>query len=315
MSACPLISIKGLKKHYPAKKETLKAVDFFELDIQEGEMLGLVGESGCGKSTLGKTLLRLIEPTAGQVLFEGTNIFDLPHQKMKKMRRNIQILLQDPYASLNPRMNVQEIIGEALDIHHLAKGKARLDRIVELLELVNISPNDRYRFAHEFSGGQRQRIGLARALAVEPRFLVLDEPVSALDVSVQAQVINLLKSLQKRMRLTYLFISHDLSVVKYISDRVAVMYLGHLVELAPSKDLYESPRHPYTQLLLSSVFELGQKKTMDQLNQVGDLPNPLDIPKGCPFAKRCPKAKPECFTTKPEFKRIKDKHWVACHLY
>ncbi|SCA58444.1 Oligopeptide transport ATP-binding protein AppF [Chlamydiales bacterium SCGC AB-751-O23] len=310
-----IVSIKGLKKHFRVKDKILKAVDFFDLDIFHGEMVGLVGESGCGKSTLGKTLLRLIEPSAGQVLYNETDIYSLSHQKMKKMRRNMQMLLQDPYSSLNPRINVEQIIGEALDIHHLSKGGKRTERIIELLELVNLNPDDRYRFPHEFSGGQRQRIGLARALAVEPKFLVLDEPISALDVSVQAQVVNLLKSLQKRMNLTYLFISHDLSLVKYISDRVAVMYLGRLVELASSDSLYEDPLHPYTEVLLSSMTELGEEKKKKHVFIEGEIPSPFEERKGCVFCKRCPKALPICSQKIPEFQEAKPKHWVACHLY
>lgn len=315
MSPTPLLSIKGLKKHFKVDKQVLKAVDFFDLDIYPGEMIGLVGESGCGKSTLGKTLLRLIEPSAGEVFFEDTNIYTLSHQKMKKMRRNIQMLLQDPYSSLNPRMNVEQIIGEALDIHHLAKGDSRKKRIIELLELVNLNPDDRYRFPHEFSGGQRQRIGLARALAVEPRFLVLDEPISALDVSVQAQVVNLLKSLQRQMNLTYLFISHDLSLVRHISDRVAVMYLGRLVELATSEFLYSQPLHPYSEILLSSVSELNKEKQKKHVFIEGEIPSPLEVHKGCVFYKRCPKAKAICREKVPNLQQKSDKHWVACHLY
>ncbi|MDI3281657.1 MAG: ATP-binding cassette domain-containing protein, partial [Bacillota bacterium] len=259
MKAEPLLEVRHLKKYFAVGgglwrgRAILKAVDDVTFTLQRGETLGLVGESGCGKTTVGRTILRLYEPTAGQVLFDGEDVFALPPQRLKALRKRMQIVFQDPYSSLNPRMTVADIIGEALDIHRLARGSERRERIHELLRLVRLSPEHANRFPHEFSGGQRQRIGLARALAVEPEFLVCDEPISALDVSIQAQIVNMLEELQEKLGLTYLFIAHDLSMVRHISTRVAVMYLGKLVELAPSRELYRHPLHPYTQALLSAI--------------------------------------------------------------
>lgn len=311
-----LIDIRNLTKEFKIGRKTLSAVQDLNLEIFKGETLGLVGESGCGKSTVGRTILRLHEPTDGKVYFDGVDLSSLERQEMKKMRRKMQIVFQDPYASLNPRMTVRDIIGEALDIHRLAKGKKREKRVRELLELVGLNQNHMGRFPHEFSGGQRQRIGIARALAVEPEFIICDEPISALDVSIQAQVVNLLKKLQEQMGLTYLFIAHDLSMIKYISNRVAVMYLGLLMELSTSDRLYSNPLHPYTQALLSAIpipdpiIERKRKRIVLK----GEVPNPLDPPRGCPFHTRCPYAKAICHEVPPKWRQVAPDHFVACHL-
>ncbi|MCG0276011.1 MAG: ATP-binding cassette domain-containing protein [Thermosediminibacteraceae bacterium] len=313
-----LIEINNLKKYFNVGRgAVLKAVDNVNLKIMEGETLGLVGESGCGKTTLGRTVIRLYEPTAGEVLFEGKNVHKLRGQELREFNRKAQMIFQDPYASLNPRMTVGDIIGEGIDIHGLYKNKERTDRIYELLSLVGLNKEHANRFPHEFSGGQRQRIGIARALAVEPKFIVCDEPISALDVSIQAQVVNLLMDLQKKLKLTYLFIAHDLSMVKYVSDRIAVMYLGIVVELATSEDLHNRPLHPYTQALLSAIPvpdpETERKKKRILLE--GDVPSPINPPEGCRFAKRCRHAKSICTEQQPEFKEVEKNHFVACHLY
>ena len=320
----PLLQVKNLVKHFPVKGGLLQrevgrvhAVDGLSLDLTAGETLGVVGESGCGKSTMGRCLLRLIEPTSGEVWFEGKNVTAMGKDDLRAMARDMQIIFQDPYASLNPRMTVGAIIGEALTIHKLAPTKeAYRDRIVELLETVGLSADHMRRYPHEFSGGQRQRIGIARALAVSPKLVVCDEAVSALDVSIQAQVINLLEDLQAKFNLTYIFIAHDLSVVEHISDRVAVMYLGRIVEIAPARELYITPRHPYTEALLSAVPipdpTIKRKRIMLQ----GDVPSPINPPTGCHFHTRCPKAQhPRCSTEKPQLQQTTDGHWVACHFH
>lgn len=313
----PLIQIRGLKKYFKVGGQTLKAVDNLSIDIYKGEILGLVGESGCGKSTAGRTIIRLYEPTEGEVLLEGENIYRYSENEMKKMRKKMQIIFQDPYASLDPRMNILDIIGEPLDIHKLASGQERRNRVQRLLELVGLDAEHMDRFPHEFSGGQRQRIGIARALAVEPKFIICDEPISALDVSIQAQVINLLKELQSKMDLTYMIIAHDLSMVRYVSDRILVMYLGKMVELAESESLYEKHYHPYTQALLSAVPIPDPKieRKRERIVLEGEVPSPIDPPSGCVFRTRCPKAMDICSKVMPEWKEIDSGHFAACHLY
>ena len=302
-----LIEIVGLKKYFPVKEGFLKtnyvkAVDDVSLHIKKGETLGLVGESGCGKTTLGRTILRLHEPTEGKIIYKGE---DITKVDMLSYRRKMQIIFQDPYASLDPRMTIGDIIGEPLDIH----------KIYNLLETVGLNKEHANRFAHEFSGGQRQRIGIARALAVEPEFIVCDEPISALDVSIQAQVVNMLEDLQAERGFTYLFIAHDLSVVKHISNRIGVMYLGHLVELTTSKELYKNPMHPYTQTLLSAIPIADPKMSRSRKRIVleGDIPSPLNPPSGCTFRTRCPYATSECSKVAPTLKEYDNGHFVACH--
>ncbi|MBU2699005.1 oligopeptide transport system ATP-binding protein [Sporomusaceae bacterium BoRhaA] len=316
-----LLEVRNLKKHFAVATNffgrttaQLKAVDDVSFSIAAGETLGLVGESGCGKSTTGRTIIGLYQPTAGQVLFKGQELLGMGAQK--NLYREIQMIFQDPYASLNPRMTVGDIVGEPLDIHHLAQGKARTKRIQELLQLVGLNAEHANRFPHEFSGGQRQRIGIARALAVNPSLIICDEPISALDVSIQAQVVNLLENLQRELGLTYLFIAHDLAMVKYISRRVAVMYLGKIVELAETNELYSSPRHPYTQALLSAIPipdpEMEAKR--ERICLQGDVPNPIHPPSGCHFRTRCPYAMPVCTEKEPDFAEAGNGHSVACHL-
>ena len=311
-----LIEVKNLSKFFQVGKGlTLKAVDNLSFYIREGETLGLVGESGCGKSTTGRTIIRLYEPTAGDIIFDGQNIAKISKAEHKEFTKKAQMIFQDPYASLNPRMTVGDIIGEGIDIHNLMNGDKRQARIYELLELVGLNREHASRFPHEFSGGQRQRIGIARALSIEPKFIVCDEPISALDVSIQAQVVNLLIKLQRELGLTYLFIAHDLSMVKHISDRVAVMYLGTMVELASSEELYMKPTHPYTQALLSAIPipdpEIEKKRQRVLLE--GDVPSPINPPPGCRFKGRCRYVRDICHTEMPVLKEVSPEHFVACH--
>jgi oligopeptide transport system ATP-binding protein len=317
-----LLSVRDLKKQFLVKGGVfggevgrVYAVDGVSLDIAAGETLGLVGESGCGKSTTGRCIMRLIEPTSGEIWFQGRDVTQLDGEALRGMRRDMQIIFQDPYASLNPRHTVATIISEALIIHRLAKSRAELEhRVVELLETVGLEADHMRRYPHEFSGGQRQRIGIARALAVEPKLIVCDEPVSALDVSIQAQVINLLEDLQEKFSLTYLFIAHDLSVVEHISDRVAVMYLGRVVEIATARELYDNPRHPYTEALLSAVPIPDPKVKRKRIVLQGDVPNPINPPTGCHFHTRCPIAVARCSVEIPALEQGRAGHWVACHL-
>lgn len=313
-----LIEVKNLKKYFKIGKDSvLKAVDDISFNIRKGETLGLVGESGCGKTTCGRTVLGLYPATEGEVLFEGINIHKLRKKEKREFTKEAQIIFQDPYASLNPRMTVGDIIGEGIDIHNLYNGKERMEKIYELLNLVGLNKEHVSRFPHEFSGGQKQRIGIARALAIEPKFIVCDEPISALDVSIQAQVVNLLIDLQKKLGLTYLFIAHDLSMVRHISDRVGVMYLGTMVELTGSQKLYDNPKHPYTKALLSAIPipdpKVGKRKKRIMLK--GEVPSPINPKSGCRFAARCKYAKSICNEERPKFKEVEKDHFVACHLY
>ena len=316
-----LLKVRDLRKRFAVKGgifsrtvDQVHAVDGVSFDIGKGETLGLVGESGCGKSTTGRCILRLIEPSSGEVWFQGNDVTKMDHGALQALRRDMQIIFQDPYASLNPRLKVGAIIGEALTIHKLAPTQnAMEDRVVQLLETVGLQPDHMHRFPHEFSGGQRQRIGIARALAVEPKLIVCDEPVSALDVSIQAQVINLLEDLQEEFGLTYLFIAHDLSVVEHISTRVAVMYLGRVVEIAPSRELYDNPLHPYTEALLSAVPIPDPTVKRKRIMLQGDVPNPIRPPSGCHFHTRCPIARPDCSQRAPELRESKPGHGVSCH--
>ena len=318
----PLLRVENLIKHFPLggrlfshEPEVVHAVDGVSFDIAQGETLGLVGESGCGKSTTGRAILRLIEPTSGDVWFDGRNVPRLDAEELRAIRREMQIIFQDPYASLNPRMTVGAIVGEALLIHKLTNSARELeDRVLELLETVGLQPDHLRRYPHEFSGGQRQRIGIARALAVSPRLIVCDEPVSALDVSIQAQVINLLEDLQQKFDLTYLFIAHDLSVVQHISTRVAVMYLGRIVEIAGASELYTSPRHPYTEALLSAVPIPDPEVKRQRIVLKGDVPSPVRPPSGCHFHTRCPRAFERCSVEAPVLKDVAAGHRAACHL-
>lgn len=318
-----ILEVNNLVKHFPLggglfskKQQIVQAVNGISFKVKRGETLGIVGESGCGKSTAGRSIIRLYEPTAGQIIFEGKDVTHAKGKDLMELRRNMQMIFQDPYASLNPRMTVGDIVAEALDIHRLARGKERTNRIYELLRIVGLNPEHANRFPHEFSGGQRQRIGIARALAVNPSLIICDEPISALDVSIQAQVVNMLEELQKNLGLTYLFIAHDLSMVKYISHRIAVMYLGRIVELTSSSDLYLNPIHPYTQGLLSAIpipdpIVEGKRQ---RIVPKGNVPSPIDPPSGCYFRTRCPHAMAVCAEEAPILKDMGNEHLVACHL-
>jgi oligopeptide transport system ATP-binding protein len=317
----PLLEVTDLKKHFPIQRGLLsrtvgqvRAVDGVSFSIQAGEVLGLVGESGCGKTTTGRCILRLIEPTSGSVRFEGREVTTMGRRELRSLRREMQIVFQDPYSSLNPRMTVGSMLGEALAIHRLARGAAARERVAELLTLVGLSPDHARRYPHEFSGGQRQRIGVARALAVRPRLIVADEPVSALDVSIQAQIINLLRELQRKMNLTYLFVAHDLSVVEFISDRVAVMYLGRIVEMAGGAELYRRPLHPYTVSLLSAIPVPDPDRKRARIVLRGDVPSPAHPPSGCHFHPRCFMAREICAHEEPPLQQIGPGRWSACHF-
>jgi oligopeptide transport system ATP-binding protein len=312
-----LVSINNLKKHFKiGRNQVLKAVDGVSFDINKGETLGLVGESGCGKSTLGRTIIGLYKATSGEIIFNGTSINQLNKAERKNFTKQAQMIFQDPYASLNPRMTVTDIIAEGIDIHNLSKGMERQNRIYKLLELVGLSREHANRLPHEFSGGQRQRIGLARALAIEPKFIICDEPISALDVSVKAQIINLLQDIQKELGLTYLFIAHDLSMINYMSDRVAVMYLGSIVELSGSKNIFSRPLHPYTSGLMSAIPipdpEISKMKKRSFLS--GEIPSPINMTKGCKFEERCDFCQEICRIEEPKLREIRSGHLVACHL-
>ena len=317
----PLLDVQNLKVHFPVKgsalsgtSSTVKAVDGVSLSVAAGEAVGLVGESGCGKSTLGRSILRLLEPTSGRIFFDGQDITTLGARALRPLRRQFQMIFQDPFHSLNPRMTVGQSIGEALVIHGLGNSEAaRQTRVAELLQSVGLTPDVADRFPHQFSGGQRQRIGIARALAVEPRLIVCDEPVSALDVSVQAQVINLLQDIQRDRGLAYLFISHDLAVVEHLCQRIVVMYLGRVVESGPAHSIGHNPQHPYTQVLLSAVPTVNPSAKRDRILLSGDVPSPIHPPSGCPFHPRCPVAESRCRTERPEFRKVAHGHQAACH--
>lgn len=319
-----LIKVSNLKKYFPVKntfmkseKKFIKAVDGVSFEIKKGETFGLVGESGCGKSTLGRTITRLYDVTDGDIFFEGSNIAKLNRKEMKEYYSRMQIIFQDPYSSLNPYMNVEELLNEPLELHTALTKKERIEKSEYLLETVGLKKTDMEKFPHEFSGGQCQRIGIARAISTDPSFILCDEPISALDVSIQAQVVNMLEDLQAEMGLTYLFVAHDLSMVRHISDRIGVMYLGNIVEIGKSNDLYKNPLHPYTKALLSSIPIADPKRAREAVRKVieGDIPSPMDIPSGCRFHTRCPYVKPICKEISPGIKFVEDGHSVACHLY
>ncbi|MFZ1699386.1 MAG: dipeptide ABC transporter ATP-binding protein [Pyrinomonadaceae bacterium] len=313
-SSSELLKVRNLVKHFPVdgSDDLVLAVDDVSFDIRQGETLGLVGESGCGKSTVGRCLLRLHEPTSGEVWFEARNIVDLPHRELQLLRRQMQIIFQDPYASLNPRLSIRSIVAEPLKIHKIGNKAEQSERVADLLRRVGLDPDYADRFPHEFSGGQRQRIGIARALALNPKLIICDEPVSALDVSVQAQVVNLLQELQEEFGLTYLFISHGLAVVEHISDRVAVMYLGKIVEICDAAELYSNPLHPYSQALLSAIPLPDPTRKRERIVLTGDVPTPINPPSGCRFRTRCPIAIDECSTVEPELRELEPGHFSAC---
>ena len=319
-----LVKVRNLKKYFPIVRGTIierhvgdcKAVDDVSFDILKGETLGLVGETGCGKTTVGRTILRLYEPTDGAIIVGGVNLAEVTGGDLRRMRRQMQMIFQDPYASLNPRMTVGSIIAAPLEVHNIARGKEKHDRVQELLQMVGLNPYFVNRYPHEFSGGQRQRIGIARALALNPDLVICDEPISSLDVSIQAQVVNLLEELQDKLGLTYLFIAHDLSMVRHISDRMAVMYLGKIVEITDRDEIYLNPLHPYTQALMSAV-PIPDPDVVDKRKRIileGDIPNPANPPVGCNFNTRCPVAEEICFKEEPAYLEVKAGHWTACHL-
>lgn len=317
-----LLEVTDLKKHFPITAGLLqrtvghvKAVDGVSLYLKKGETLGLVGESGCGKSTTGRMIMRVMEPTAGRIVFDGKDITQLRGGQLRSIRRDFQMVFQDPYASLNPKLAINEIISEPLIVNKLASPRQASEKVAELLELVGLRPDDRMRYPHEFSGGQRQRIGIARALTLNPKMIVADEAVSALDVSIQAQILNLMVDLRRKLDLSYIFISHNLAVVRHISDRVAVMYLGHIVEMTDKAALYQNPLHPYTVALLSAAPEPKRQGRRERIVLQGDVPSPANPPKGCPFHTRCPKVMDVCRSERPTFKDAGQGHFVACHLY
>ncbi|ARJ38933.1 peptide ABC transporter ATP-binding protein [Sporosarcina ureae] len=319
-----LLEVKGLKKYFPVKgsmgmlksnQQVVKAVDDLNFTLYEGETFGLVGESGCGKSTTGRTIMRLMEPTEGEAIYRENDIFQQSHKEMRKTREEIQMVFQDPYSSLNPRKRIGKTLEEPLIIHGLGERKEHTERVMEIMQKVGLQLDHYYRYPHEFSGGQRQRIGLARALIANPKLIICDEPVSALDVSVQSQVINLLQRMQKEFKLTYLFIAHDISVVRHISDRIGVMYLGNLVETAPTEKLIENPLHPYTQALLSAIPMPNPRIKRERITLKGEIPSPLNPPSGCVFHTRCPFAMDKCKEIKPQSREIEKEHFVSCHLY